>query len=73
MRRRYLRFKKWALLKMIHALAAVLRVLKRQVPGGEARAHRRANSRRRSTVRYARRMPPARRNRRSSRGAAKLC
>ena len=45
MRRRYLRFKKWVLLKMIYALAAVLRFLKRQVPGGEARAYRRATGR----------------------------
>ncbi len=58
MRRRYLRFKKWTLLKLIYALAAVLRFLKRQVPGGEARAYRRA-TRRRSTVRYVRRIPRA--------------
>jgi hypothetical protein len=38
MRRGYLRFKKWALLKAIYTLSAVLRSLKRQVPGGEARA-----------------------------------
>ena len=73
MKRRYLRFKKWALLKMIYALAAALRFLKRQVPGGEARACRRASGRRRSSVRYARRMPRARRRRRSSRGASKSC
>ena len=71
MRRRYLRFKKWALLKIIYTLAAILRFLKRQVPGGEARACVRANGRR-STARYARRMPRAHRNRRSSRGASKL-
>jgi hypothetical protein len=73
MRRRYLRFKKWALLKMIYALAAVLRFLKRQLPGGEERAYRRAAGRRRSTVHYARRIPRARRNRRRSRGASKFC
>jgi hypothetical protein len=73
MRRKYLRFKKWALLKMIYVLAAVLRFLKRQVPGGEARAYRRATGRRRSTVRCARRMPRARRRRRSSMGASKSC
>ena len=73
MRRRYLRFKKWALLKTIYALAVVLRFLKRQMPGGEARACRRASGRRRSSVRYARRMPRARRRRRSSRGASKSC
>ena len=71
MRRRYLRFKKWVLLKMIYALAAVLRFLKRQVPGGEARAYGRTTGRR-STAHYARRMPRARRNRRRSRGASKL-
>ncbi len=73
MRRRYLRLKKWVLLKIIYALAAVLRFLKRQVPGGEAGACRRASGRRRSSVRYARRMPRARRRRRSSRGASKSC
>ncbi len=73
MKRRYLRFKKWALLKMIYALAAVLRFLKRQLPGGEAQAYARASGRRRSSVRYARRMPRARRRRRSSRGASKAC
>jgi len=73
MRRTYLQFKKWVLLKMIYALAAVLRFLKQQVPGGETRACRRASGRRRSSVRYARRMPRARRRRRSSRGASKSC
>ncbi len=72
MRRRYLRFKKWALLKLIYALAAVLRFLKRQVPGDEVRTYRRA-TRRRSTVRYVRRVPRMPRNRRSSRGASKFC
>ena len=45
MRRKYLRFRKWALLKIIYTLAAILRFLKRQVPGGEARACVRANGR----------------------------
>lgn len=71
MRRRYLRFKKWALLKMIYALAAALRFLKRQMPGGEARAYRQA--RRRSTGRYARQIPRARRRRLSSGGESKFC
>ena len=73
MRRRYLRVKKWVLLKMIYALAAVLRFLKRQVPGGEARAHRRATGRQRSVARYVRRVPRMPRNRRSSRGVSKFC
>ena len=71
MRRRYLRFKKWALLKMIYALAAVLRFLKRQVPGGEERAYKRAAGWR-PTVRYVRRVPRMPRNRRSSRARQSL-
>jgi hypothetical protein len=64
MRHRYLRFKKWALLKMIYGLAAVMRFLKRQVPGGDSNfAEARRRSKRRS-VRVSRRrgaVPSARR------------
>jgi hypothetical protein len=55
MRHKYLRFKKWALLKMIYGLAAVMRCLKRQVPGVKhdfAEARRRS---RRRSVRVSRR------------------
>jgi hypothetical protein len=61
MRRKYLQCKKWALLKMIYALAAALRCLKRQVPGNEAVTYGRV-ARRRSTMRYTRRIRRARRN-----------
>ncbi len=60
MRRKYLRYKKWVLLRMIYALAAILRFLKRQVLGREARACGRATGRP-SIARYARRMPRAKR------------
>ena len=58
MRRRYLRFKKRALLKMIYALAAVLQFLNKQCRVVRLRAYRRATlAAGDPTMRYARRIP----------------
>ncbi len=72
MRRRYLRCKEWVLLKMICALAAVLRFLKRQLPGGEVHAYRHTTGRRRSAVRSKRRLPRTGTERPNGQGSSPL-